>query len=80
MSKQNMPTLIGSKPVGKLYFPLISDTKMPQICSICEKNAYYTAESGVKSTLSAVQSGILGEISSIIGRQEEKSALQKCVG
>ena len=37
------------------------------------------AESGVKSTLSAVQSGIFGEIRSIIGRHEEKKVLQRCV-
>ena len=79
MSKQNVPTLTVSKAVGKNDFPLIFDCKIPQICSICEKSAYYTAESGVKSTLSAVQSGIFGEIRSIIGRQEEKRALQKCL-
>ena len=79
MSKQNVPTLTASKTVGKTEFSLIFDYKMPQICSICEKSAYYTAESGVKSTLSAVQSGIFGEIRSIIGRQEEKRALQKCL-
>ena len=78
MSKQNGPTLIVSKPVGKTGFPLIFDCKMPQICTICEKSAYYSAESGVKSSLSAVHSGIFGEIRSIIGCHEEKS-LTKCV-
>ena len=79
MSKQNVSTFTASKLVGKLYFSLISSIKMPQICSICEKSAYYMAESGVKSTLSAVQSGIFGEIRSIIGRHEEKKVLQRCV-
>ena len=55
-----------SKSVGKTEFPLIFDCKIPQICSICEKSAYYTAESGVKSTLSAVQTGIFGEISMVL--------------
>ena len=66
MSKQNVPTLTASKAVGKNDFPLIFDCKIPQICSICEKSAYYTAESGVKSTLSAVQSGIFGEILEVL--------------
>lgn len=79
MSKQNVSTFTASKSAGKLYFSLISGIKMPQICSICEKSAYYMAESGVKSTLSAVQSGIFGEIRSIIGRHEEKKVLQRCV-
>ena len=51
-----------SKSVGKTDFPLIFDCKMPQICSICKKKVYYTAESGGKSTHSAVQSGIFGDI------------------
>ena len=63
---QSVLTLTASKLAGKLYFSLISGVKMPQICSICEKSAYYTAESGVKSVLSAVQSGIFGEISMIL--------------
>ena len=66
MSKQNVSTFTASKSAGKLYFSLISGVKMPQICSICEKSAYYMAESGVKSTLSAVQSGIFGEISMVL--------------
>jgi hypothetical protein len=79
MSKQNVPTFTASKSAGKLYFSLISSIKMPQICSICEKSAYYMAESGVKGALSAVQSGIFGEIRSIIGRHEEKKVLQRGV-
>ena len=66
MSKQNVSTLTVSKSAGKLYFSLISGVKMPQIGSICEKSGYYTAESGVKSALSAVHSGIFGEISMIL--------------
>lgn len=66
MSKQKVPTLTASKAVGKLYFSLISGVKMPQICSICEKSAYYMAESEVKSTLSAVQSGFLGKNSGVL--------------
>ncbi len=73
MSKQNVSTFTASKSAGKLYFSLISGVKMPQICSICEKSAYYMAESGVKSTLSAVQSGILGEIRSISGIEKRKA-------
>lgn len=79
MSKQNVSTFTASKSAGKLYFSLISGVKMPQICSICEKSAYYMAESGVKGALSAVQSGVFGEIRSIIGRHEEKKVLQRCV-
>ena len=63
---QSVSTLTASKLVGKLYFSPISETKMPQICSICEKSGYYTAESGVKSALSAVHSGIFGEISMVL--------------
>lgn len=59
---QNVPTLIESKLVGNHDLSPIPGTKIPQICSICEKSAYYSAESGVKSTLSAVHSGIFGEI------------------
>ena len=66
MSKQNVSTLTVSKSAGKTDFSLIFDCQMPQICSICEKSGYYTAESGVKSTLSAVQSGFFGEISMIL--------------
>lgn len=66
MSKQNVSTLTASKSAGKLYFSQISETKMPQICSICEKSAYYMAESGVKGALPAVQSGIFGEISMVL--------------
>ena len=65
-SKSPIVILNALKPVGKTDFSLIFDIKMPQICSICEKSAYYTAESGVKSVLSAVQSGIFGEISMIL--------------
>ena len=65
-SKSPIVILNALKSVGKLYFSLISGVKMPQICSICEKSAYYMAESGVKSTLSAAQSGIFGEISMIL--------------
>jgi len=65
-SKSPIVILNVLKPVGKTDFSLIFDCKMPQICSICEKSAYYTAESGVKSVLSAVQSGIFGEISMIL--------------
>lgn len=65
-SKSPIVILNALKSAGKLYFSLISGVKMPQICSICEKSAYYMAESGVKSTLSAVQSGIFGEISMIL--------------
>ena len=36
---QSVSTLTASKLVGKLYFSPISETKMPQICSICEKFA-----------------------------------------
>ena len=66
MSKQNESTFTASKSVNKLYSLPIFGVKMPQICSICEKSAYYMAESGVKSTLSAVQSGIFGEISMVL--------------
>lgn len=66
MSKQKVPALTASKLVGKLYFSLISSIKMPQICSICEKSAYYMAESGVKGALSAVQSGFLGKNSGVL--------------
>ena len=66
MSKQNESTFTASKSVNKLYSLPIFDIKMPQIRSICEKSAYYMAESGVKSTLSAVQSGIFGEISMVL--------------
>jgi len=66
MSKQSVSTFTASKSAGKLYFSLISGVKMPQICSICEKSAYYMAERGVKSTLSAAQSGIFGEISMVL--------------
>ena len=66
MSKQNVSTFTASKSAGKLYFSLISSIKMPQICSICEKSAYYMAESGVKGALSAAQSGIFGEISMVL--------------
>ena len=66
MSKQSVSTLTASKLVGKLYFSLISSIKMPQICSICEKSAYYMSESGVKGALSAAQSGIFGEISMVL--------------
>ena len=65
-SKSPIVILNALKPVGKTDFSLIFDCKMPQICSICEKSAYYTAESGVKSVLSAVQSGIFGEISMVL--------------
>jgi hypothetical protein len=65
-SKSPIVILNALKPVGKLYFSQISETKMPQICSICEKSAYYMAESGVKSALSAVHSGIFGEISMVL--------------
>jgi hypothetical protein len=65
-SKSPIVILNALKPVGKLYFSQISETKMPQICSICEKSGYYTAESGVKSALSAVHSGIFGEISMVL--------------
>ena len=65
-SKSPIVILNALKPVGKLYFSLISGVKMPQICSICEKSAYYMAESGVKSALSAVHSGIFGEISMVL--------------
>ena len=59
---QNVPTLIESKLVGNHDPSPISGIKMSQICSICEKSAYYTAESGAKSTLSAEHLGIFGEI------------------
>ena len=55
-----------SKSVGKTDFPLIFDCKISQISSVCEKSAYYSAKSGLKSTHSAVQSGIFGEISMIL--------------
>ena len=66
MSKQNVSTFTASKSAGKLNFSLIFGVKMPQICSICEKSGYYTAESGVKSALSAVHSGFFGEISMVL--------------
>ncbi len=66
MSKQNVSTFTASKSAGKRYFSLVSGIKMPQICSICEKSAYYMAESGVKGTLSAVHSGFFGEISMVL--------------
>ena len=38
-SKSPIVILNALEPVGKLYFSPVSETKMPQICSICEKFA-----------------------------------------